>query len=114
MKTRRQEIGDGSFCYRSCERASAISARIKSIAAENGIPVLENKPLARAIYASTPVGGAVPSAFFSAVAEVLALVYQAQGSLERRALENQRRIEQKRWQRSLGATIDTTDEASPA
>ena len=98
--------------------ARLMAARIKSIAAEHGIPVLENKPLARAIYASTPVGGTVPSAFFSAVAEVLALVYQAQGSLERRALENQRRIEEKRWQRSLGSIRplgpDTNDGASPA
>ena len=98
--------------------ARLMAARIKSIAAENGIPVLENKPLARAIYASTPVGGAVPGAYFSAIAEVLALVYQAQGSLERKALENQRRLEQKRWERSLAATepfpADMNDGASPA
>jgi flagellar biosynthetic protein FlhB len=84
--------------------ARLMAARIKAIAAEHNIPVLENKPLARAIYASTPVGGAVPSQFFSAVAEVLALVYQAQGSLERRAMENQRRLEQKRWDKTLNSS----------
>jgi hypothetical protein len=64
------------------------------------------------------VGGAVPSQFFGAVAEILALVYQAQGSLERRALENQRRLENKRWQRTLNSGnnngLGDQDEASPA
>ncbi len=41
--------------------ARLLAARIKAIAAEEGIPVLENKPLARAIYASTPVGGPCPA-----------------------------------------------------
>jgi flagellar biosynthetic protein FlhB len=94
--------------------ARLMAARIKAVAAEHGIPVLENKPLARAIYASTPVGGAVPSQFFGAVAEILALVYQAQGSLERKAMENQRRIANKRWQRTLNTGDDALDEVSPA
>jgi flagellar biosynthetic protein FlhB len=96
--------------------ARLLAARIKAIAADNGIPVLENKPLARAIYASTPVGGAVPSQLFGALAEVLALVYQAQGSLERKALENQRRLENKRWQRTLQpeALSLPGEEVSPA
>lgn len=81
--------------------ARLLAARIKSIAAENGIPVMENKPLARALYATVPVGGQVPSAYFGAIAEVLAFVYQAQGRLEEQARENQNRIARKKreaWQ----------------
>lgn len=81
--------------------ARLLAARIKALAAENGIPVMENKPLARAIYATVPVGGQVPGAFFAAIAEVLAFVYQAQGRLEEQARENQARIARKKreaWQ----------------
>jgi flagellar biosynthetic protein FlhB len=94
--------------------ARLMAARIRAIATEHGIPIIENKPLARAIYATTPVGGAVPSQFFAAIAELLALVYQAQGSLERKALENQRRLQNKRWQSTLQAVGPGPEEASPA
>ncbi len=82
--------------------ARLMAARIKAIAAENGIPVMENKPLARALYAAVPVGGQVPSAFFAAIAEVLAFVYQAQGSLEEKARQNQARVAKKRQDRLFG------------
>jgi flagellar biosynthetic protein FlhB len=76
--------------------ARLMAARIKAIAAEHGIPVMENKPLARALYKSVPVGGTVPGAFFSAIAEVLAFVYQAKGTLESKARQNQQRIARKK------------------
>jgi flagellar biosynthesis protein FlhB len=82
--------------------ARLLAQRIKSIAAEQGIPVMENKPLARALYAAVPVGGQVPSAFFAAIAEVLAFVYQAQGSLEEKARQNQARIALKKQDRLFG------------
>ena len=57
----------------------------------------------------------MPSQLFGAIAEVLALVYQAQGSLERKALENQRRLESKRWQKTLqgGDAFPVDEEMSP-
>lgn len=76
--------------------ARLMAARIKAIAAEHGIPVMENKPLARALYKYVPVGGTVPGAFFGAIAEVLAFVYQAKGTLESKARQNQQRIARKR------------------
>jgi flagellar biosynthetic protein FlhB len=76
--------------------ARLMAARIKAIAAEHGIPVMENKPLARALYKSVPVGGQVPGAFFGAIAEVLAFVYQAKGTLESKARQNQQRIARKK------------------
>ncbi|MGH7443070.1 MAG: flagellar biosynthesis protein FlhB, partial [bacterium] len=86
--------------------ARLMAARIKAIAAENGIPVMENKPLARALYRSVPVGAAVPNAFFSAIAEVLAYVYQAKGSLEAKARQNEERIARKAWTRRMGPEPD--------
>ncbi len=72
--------------------ARLMAERIKEIAREHSIPVLENKPLARALYETTPVGGQVPGTLFAAVAELLAYVYQLQGTLARKAEENRRRI----------------------
>lgn len=56
-----------------------LAQRIKEIARENKVPVLERKPLARALYASTEVGSEIPHELFRAVAEVLAYVYRIKG-----------------------------------
>jgi flagellar biosynthetic protein FlhB len=82
--------------------ARLLAQRIKHLAGEYGIPVMENKPLARALYATVPVGGQVPGAFFSAIAELLAFVYQAQGSLEEKARQNQDRIARKKQDQLFG------------
>ncbi|MDR3304032.1 MAG: flagellar biosynthesis protein FlhB [Treponema sp.] len=47
---------------------------IKRIARESGVPVVENKPLARALYAETKVGDEVPAKYWQVVADVLAKV----------------------------------------
>lgn len=57
--------------------AGAVAQRIKDVAAEHGIPVLADKPLARAIYKNAEVGDYIPAELFRAVAEVLAVVYAA-------------------------------------
>ncbi len=57
--------------------AGATAQRIKDLAAEHGIPVLADKPLARAIYKNTEIGDGIPVELFRAVAEVLAVVYAA-------------------------------------
>ena len=44
--------------------------------AENGVPMLEAPPLARALYRHTELDQEIPSTLYSAVAEVLAYVYQ--------------------------------------
>jgi flagellar biosynthetic protein FlhB len=53
-----------------------LAERIKQVARENGVAVVENKPLARALYATVEVGDAIPSELYQAVAEVLAYVYR--------------------------------------
>ena len=75
--------------------ARLLAERIKEIAREHQIPVMENKPLARALFESTPVGAQVPSALFDAVAQLLAFVYQMQGKLAEKARRNRERIAKK-------------------
>jgi len=50
--------------------------RIKALAAENGVPMVENKPVARALYALGEVGEAIPAELYQAVASILAVVYR--------------------------------------
>ncbi len=57
--------------------AGAVADRIKAVAAEHGVPVLQDKPLARALYKAADVGDTIPAELFRIVAEVLAAVYAA-------------------------------------
>jgi flagellar biosynthetic protein FlhB len=50
--------------------------RIKALAEENGVPMIENKPVARLLFAMGRVGDAIPPELYQAVAEILALVYR--------------------------------------
>jgi flagellar biosynthetic protein FlhB len=52
-----------------------VAQKIKEIAYKAGVPVMENKPLARALFASAEVGKPVPPALYVAVAEVIAFVF---------------------------------------
>jgi flagellar biosynthetic protein FlhB len=52
-----------------------IAQKIKDIAKENKVTIVENKPLAQAIYKSVEIGEKIPSELYKAVAEVLAFVY---------------------------------------
>ena len=52
-----------------------VALKIKEVAREAGVVVVENKPLARALYAAVEIGGTVPPELYKAVAEVLAYVY---------------------------------------
>ncbi|MDD2709682.1 MAG: EscU/YscU/HrcU family type III secretion system export apparatus switch protein [Verrucomicrobiae bacterium] len=49
---------------------------IKALARKHGVPIIENKPLARGLYRKCPLGAEIPSAFYQAVALVLAQVYR--------------------------------------
>jgi len=53
-----------------------VAARIREVAAEHQIPVIQNAPLTRALYAASQVGREIPPDLFEAVAEVLAFVYR--------------------------------------
>ncbi|MCO4754949.1 MAG: flagellar biosynthesis protein FlhB [Bacteriovoracaceae bacterium] len=53
-----------------------LALRIREIAKENDIPIVENVPLARALYKTVDVGQGVPRSLYKAVAEILAFVYK--------------------------------------
>lgn len=61
--------------------ADYLAQRIKEIAKEYHIEIMENKPLARSLYANVEIGEQVPPELYVAVAEVLAAVYRAQGKI---------------------------------
>ena len=56
-----------------------LALRIRQIAQQHGIPIVQRPPLARALYATVEPGQEIPPAFYRAVAEVLAYVYQLTG-----------------------------------
>ena len=58
-----------------------LAQKIKEIAKENNIEIVENKPLARMLYANVDIGGLVPPELYQAVAEVLAFVYHLKGKV---------------------------------
>lgn len=56
--------------------AGIIADKIKEIAREKNIPIIENKPLARTIYKTLKLGQVIPRELYTAVAEVLSYVYK--------------------------------------
>ena len=53
-----------------------LAQRIKEIARDNQIEIVENKPLARMLYHNVDIGAEIPPELYQAVAEVLAVVFQ--------------------------------------
>jgi flagellar biosynthetic protein FlhB len=62
-----------------------LALKIREIAAENGVPVVEAPPLARALHKSVEIGHEVPAALYVTVAQVLTYVYQLKAARERGA-----------------------------
>ena len=63
----------------SAKGADFMAERIKAIAKENDIPIVENPLVAREIYQNVDIGQQVPEKFFRAIAEILAFVYRLEG-----------------------------------
>jgi flagellar biosynthetic protein FlhB len=61
----------------SAKGMDEVALRIKRIAQENGVPIVENRPLARALYADVEIGDSIPDKYYQAIAAVLAHVYSA-------------------------------------
>lgn len=59
--------------------AGVLAQRIRQLALEHGIPIVEKKPLAQALYKDVDVGHPIPGGLYSAVAEIMAYVYQLKG-----------------------------------
>ena len=56
-----------------------VAARIRQKAIENQVPIIENAPLAQALYKSVEVGQEIPGHLYRAVAEILAYIYRLMG-----------------------------------
>jgi flagellar biosynthesis protein FlhB len=63
----------------------ALALRIRAVAEENDVPVVENPPLARALHAAIEIDEPVPPEHFKAVAQVIGYVYRLQGKMPARA-----------------------------
>ncbi len=63
--------------------ARLLAARIRELAVEHSVPIIEKPELARALYRAVDIGGYVPEQLFRAVAEVLAFVYRIDRRIEK-------------------------------
>ncbi|MCX8029368.1 MAG: flagellar biosynthesis protein FlhB [Brevinematales bacterium] len=59
----------------------SLALRIRKIAEENGVEIVENRPLARALYASVDIGDEIPPEYYSIVANILSIVYKKKGKV---------------------------------
>ncbi|MDR2141171.1 MAG: flagellar biosynthesis protein FlhB [Deltaproteobacteria bacterium] len=60
-----------------------MAQRIKDIAREAKVPIVENRPLAQALYRAVEVGQVIPAEFYKAVADVLSYIYRVKGRKKR-------------------------------
>ena len=68
-----------------------LAERIKQLAISNDIMLVENRPLAQALYKTVEVGDSIPANLYQAVAEILAFVYRAQAAVRRADAERRSR-----------------------
>lgn len=60
--------------------AGFVAQRIREIASQNGVPVIENKPVAQMLFKAVEIGQSIPIELYKAVAEILAFVYRMKGT----------------------------------
>ncbi len=63
----------------SAKGMDEVAQRIKSVARENDIPIVENKPLARALHANVEIGDEIPEDYYSVVSGILVKIYEMTG-----------------------------------
>lgn len=68
-----------------------VAQKIKQIARDHEVMLMENKPLAQALYKSVEVGEAIPAQLYQAVAEILVIVFRAQAELREQEEMRRRR-----------------------
>lgn len=64
--------------------ADFLAQRIREIAIEHNVPIVQRKPLAQALYRTVDVGQEIPPSLYKAVAEILAYVYELNGEVQTR------------------------------
>ncbi|MDF2902685.1 MAG: flagellar biosynthesis protein FlhB [Bacillus sp. (in: firmicutes)] len=78
------EAGETKVPVVVAKGADYLALKIKEVAKEHRVVIMENKPLARTLYASVEIGQEIPEELFKAVAEVLAYVYRVKGTFSKK------------------------------
>lgn len=73
--------------------ADYLAMRIRQIAVQSGVPIVERKPLAQALYKGVEIGQEVPPEFYKAIAEILAYVYELNGKMGRKKSRQEEPLE---------------------
>ncbi|QMV17517.1 flagellar type III secretion system protein FlhB [Granulicella sp. 5B5] len=87
-----------------------LAEKIKRLAQSNNIMLVENRPLAQALYKTVEVGDSIPAALYQAVAEILAFVYRAQAEVRRADAERRSRSAAERAPAAAGPPPSTAAE----
>lgn len=77
MEYRRESMAAPTVTAKGQDR---IAQRIREVAGDHDVPVIENKPLARALYAEVEIGDEIPEKYYEAVVAVLKQVYTMTGN----------------------------------
>jgi len=75
------EMGDSGAPTLVAKGADIIAAKIREIARENDVPIVENPPLARALYGGVEIDEEIPPEHYKAVAEIISYVFRLKGKL---------------------------------
>jgi flagellar biosynthesis protein FlhB len=73
------EMGDKGAPRVVAKGADLVAHRIREVARENGVPLVENPPLARALYATVDIDREIPEEHYRAVAEIISYVFRLKG-----------------------------------
>jgi flagellar biosynthetic protein FlhB len=79
------EMGEAGAPKVVAKGADLIAAKIREIAKEHDIPIVENPPLARALYANVEIDREVPPEHYKAVAEIISYVFRLKGKIRPQA-----------------------------
>jgi flagellar biosynthesis protein FlhB len=75
------EMGDRGAPKVVAKGADLVAQKIREIAKEHDVPIVENPPLARALYAAVEVDREIPSEHYKAVAEIISYVFRLKGKI---------------------------------
>jgi flagellar biosynthetic protein FlhB len=78
------EMGESGAPRVVAKGADLIAQRIRTIAEESGVPLVENPPLARALYAGVELDQEIPPEHYKAVAEIIGYVFRLKGKIRPR------------------------------
>jgi flagellar biosynthesis protein FlhB len=72
--------------------ADLVAQKIREVAAEHGVPLMENKPLAQALFREVEIGDTIPEKFYDALSIILAEVYKLNGRAAEREGSGRERV----------------------